>query len=58
MPKVSSFFVVENIAPGTWNTLLTQNFSLKNRFHKPFCQARHLGHSVLVPYTDFEVVIS
>ena len=43
MPKVSSFFVVENIAPGTWNTLFTQNFRLKNRFHKPFCQARHLG---------------
>ena len=43
MHKVSSFFVVENIAPGTWNTLFTQNFRLKNRFHKPFCQARHLG---------------
>ena len=43
MHKVSSFFVVENIAPGTWNTLLTQNFRLKHRFHKPFCQARHLG---------------
>ena len=43
MHKVSSFFVVENIAPGTWNTLLTQNFRLKKQISQTFLSGQAPG---------------